>query len=302
MKNIVVFLIAISTFSGLVKTEAQVTVGVGVQVGIAPPVLPVYVQPPCPVEGYLWIPGYWAYGVYGYYWVPGVWVLPPRIGFLWTPGYWGFEHGAYFWHGGYWGPHVGFYGGVHYGFGYYGTGFYGGRWEGGAFRYNAAVWRVNSNVIHNTYSDRAPGNAMENHSSFNGPGGIEARPNAEEQSAMREEHVQPTSSQQAHEHNAFISKNQRASVNGGHPSVAARGSVGGQRYNSSGHSIASSHSTHSANGNNAAHSYSNSQHSNAGRPQAQHSNIQRSGAQRQQSHGTRASGRSSQGHSGGGRR
>src|SRR5439155_26448997 len=66
-------------------SRAQVSVGVSVRVG--PPALPVYEQPPCPVEGYLWTPGYWAYGDEGYYWVPGVWVAPPRVGVLWTPGY-----------------------------------------------------------------------------------------------------------------------------------------------------------------------------------------------------------------------
>ena len=54
----------------------------------------------------------------GYYWVPGTWVQPPRVGVLWTPGYWGFVGGVYAFHAGYWGPHVGFYGGVNYGFGY----------------------------------------------------------------------------------------------------------------------------------------------------------------------------------------
>ena len=31
---------------------------------------------------------------------------------------------------GYWGPHVGYYGGVNYGFGYMGVGFAGGAWRG----------------------------------------------------------------------------------------------------------------------------------------------------------------------------
>ena len=35
--------------------------------------------------------------------------------------------GAFFWHEGYWGPHVGFYGGINYGFGYWGHGYEGGR-------------------------------------------------------------------------------------------------------------------------------------------------------------------------------
>ncbi len=58
------------------------------------------------------------------------------------------------WHPGYWGQHVGYYGGVNYGFGYMGIGFVGGMWAGGAFRYNTAVMRVNETVIHNTYVDR----------------------------------------------------------------------------------------------------------------------------------------------------
>ncbi len=69
--------------------------GVFVSITIAPPVLPVYAQPVCPGDGYLWTPGYWAYGEAGYFWVPGTWVLAPRPGFLWTPGYWGFGGGLY---------------------------------------------------------------------------------------------------------------------------------------------------------------------------------------------------------------
>ena len=94
--------------------------GVFVSVNIAPPVLPVYAQPPCPGDGYIWTPGYWAYSSDGYYWVPGTWVVAPEPGLLWTPGYWGWNGGAYIWHIGYWGPHIGFYGGVNYGFGYFG--------------------------------------------------------------------------------------------------------------------------------------------------------------------------------------
>jgi hypothetical protein len=32
----------------------------GVSITIAPPALPIYVQPAIPAEGYLWTPGYWA--------------------------------------------------------------------------------------------------------------------------------------------------------------------------------------------------------------------------------------------------
>ena len=96
---------------------AQAQIGVAVSIHVGPPALPVYEQPALPAAGYIWTPGYWAYGDAGYFWVPGVWVQPPSAGLLWTPGYWGFEGGVYGWHAGYWGPHVGFYGGVNYGFG-----------------------------------------------------------------------------------------------------------------------------------------------------------------------------------------
>src|SRR5690349_5524256 len=116
---------------------------VGVSITVAPPVLPVVVQPPCPVDGYIWTPGYWAYGDVGYYWVPGFWAEPPEVGLLWTPPYWGFADGVYVFNDGYWGPTVGFYGGINYGFGYFGADYVGGRWDGGVFRYNTAVSRVN---------------------------------------------------------------------------------------------------------------------------------------------------------------
>ena len=181
--------------------------GILLSVTIAPPVLPVYAQPVCPGDGYLWTPGYWAYGDAGYFWVPGTWVLAPRPGFLWTPGYWGWGGSAYLWHAGYWGPHVGFYGGVNYGYGYGGSGFYGGRWEGGHFAYNTAVLHVDRTVIHNTYIDNTVihNTTVINRTSFNGPHGVNARPNGQEMAAMRESHVQPTSEQMNHEH--FASSN-----------------------------------------------------------------------------------------------
>ena len=88
-----------------------------------PPPIPDYEQPDCPGDDYEWTPGYWGYAQAGYYWVPGVWVLAPYVGALWTPGYWGWDSGRYHWHHGYWGPHVGFYGGVNYGYGYGGDGY-----------------------------------------------------------------------------------------------------------------------------------------------------------------------------------
>ena len=177
-----------------------------ISITIAPPVLPVYAQPPCPVDGYLWTPGYWAYDdADGYYWTPGVWVAPPTVGYLWTPGYWGFSNGFYAFNEGYWGPTVGFYGGVNYGYGYGGNGYYGGRWEGRTFRYNTAVTRVNTSVVHNTFVDRTALSRQATHSraSFNGPGGISARPTGAQLAAARGPHIGPTGAQTAGRTTAF---------------------------------------------------------------------------------------------------
>ena len=208
--------------------------GVFISVGFAPPVLPVYTQPVCPGDGYLWTPGYWAYGDAGYYWVPGVWVRPPQVGLLWTPAYWGWSGGAYLFHAGYWGPHVGFYGGINYGFGYSGFGFGGGRWVGNSFAYNTAVVNVNRTVIHNTYVDRTVinHNVTYNRTSFNGgTGGIQARPSAQEAAYSRENHIAPTVSQQNHFAAARADRGNLASVNGGRPQNAAMSRVGARANN-----------------------------------------------------------------------
>jgi hypothetical protein len=224
-----------ASIASLFCLPSAASAGVFVSITIAPPALPVYVQPPCPTVGYLWTPGYWAYGPLGYYWVPGVWVAPPRVGVLWTPGYWGFGGGVYGWHAGYWGPHVGFYGGVNYGFGYGGVGFGGGVWAGGAFRYNTAVANVNTTIIHNTYVDRTVVNTtVVNRTSFNGPGGLNARPNAREQAWSREPHVAPLPSQVAHEQAFSRDRNQLASVNHGAPTNVAMNRVNGRAFNQQG--------------------------------------------------------------------
>jgi hypothetical protein len=197
--------------------------GVAITAQEAPPPLPDYEQPPIPAEGYLWTPGYWGYGGGGYFWVPGTWVQPPTVGVLWTPGYWGFAGGAYGFHAGYWGPHIGFYGGVNYGFGYVGVGFAGGRWEGGHFAYNTAVSNVNVSVIHNTYNTTVINNNVTvNRTSFNGgAGGVVAAPSPQERAAASEPHTPPTSAQTAHVQAASTNPALAAKVNGGHPAIAA---------------------------------------------------------------------------------
>jgi hypothetical protein len=198
---------------------------VGISITIGPPALPVYEQPLCPAEGYIWTPGYWAYGYDDddYYWVPGTWVLAPEVGFLWTPGYWGWVDESFVFYEGYWGPRVGFYGGIVYGFGYFGVGYEGGRWENGQFYYNRSVNNVNITNIRNVYNTTVINNTTTvNRVSYNGgPGGINARPRPEEEAAARERHIPPVAVQTQHAQAARTNPQQRASVNHGKPAVAA---------------------------------------------------------------------------------
>ena len=208
------------------QSIAHAQIAVGISVGFAPPALPVYDLPPCPEDGYLWTPGYWAYDPDdGYYWVPGTWVMAPEPGFLWTPAWWGWENGAFLFHEGYWGNEVGFYGGINYGFGYFGVGFGGGRWEGGRFRYNTAVLNVNTTIIHNTYVDRTVienRTVVNNHVSYNGgEGGTRARPTPEEERAAQGRHIPPVAAQQQHVQAARSNPEMRASRNEGKPAIAA---------------------------------------------------------------------------------
>ncbi len=196
---------------------------VGVSVNVAPPPLPVYVQPPCPQYGYIWVPGYWAWGPYGYYWVPGTWVLPPQVGLFWTPGWWGWNSDGddYRWHGGYWGPQVGFYGGIDYGFGYYGTGFAGGYWRRGVFFYNRAVVNVGPRFVTNVYYHPVD-HPQVRYVSFNGGrGGIMARPTPREMSAARGRHFGMTGEQQRQIRMAGNERTLRANFNHGRPPIAA---------------------------------------------------------------------------------
>lgn len=194
-----------------------------VSVAFAPPALPVYEQPLCPGEGYIWTPGYWAWDddAGDYYWVPGTWVLAPEVGYLWTPPWWGWGGEAFIFHEGFWGPRVGFYGGVNYGFGYFGEGYEGGRWEGGHFFYNRAVNNVNVTIVRNVYETRVNENRVSRVSYNGGSGGINARPTREQENAARERHVGPVPTQAQHIREARGNPQLRASANQGRPPIAA---------------------------------------------------------------------------------
>jgi len=137
---------------------------------IAPPLLPIYSQPPIPGPGYIWIPGYWAWDGTEYYWVPGTWALPPAADLLWTPGYWAWNdtNDDYVFYAGYWGPTVGYYGGIDYGFGYTGEGYHGGYWRDHQFFYNRAVNNLGSVAITTAFSQPVPASAATSRVSFNG--------------------------------------------------------------------------------------------------------------------------------------
>jgi hypothetical protein len=217
--------------AALMLVPAASFAGVFISVNIAPPVLPVYTQPLCPGAGYLWTPGYWGYGQDGYYWVPGVWVQPPMVGYLWTPGYWGWGGGAYMFHAGYWGPHIGFYGGVNYGFGYTGRGYEGGYWNHGVFAYNRSVNNIDVRNVHNVYNRTVVVNNYNRVSYNGGHGGIDARANSQEEAAMRDHRLSPTVNQVNHREAAAQDRGQLASVNHGRPQVTAMRSVNERAFN-----------------------------------------------------------------------
>ena len=197
---------------------------VNMSISIGPPALPVYDQPVCPGDGYIWTPGYWAYDtdVSDYYWVDGVWVMAPEEGLLWTPGYWGWSDGGFFFNEGYWGQEVGFYGGIDYGFGYFGEGYGGGRWDGGHFFYNRSVNNVDISINRNVYNTPIDRH-NENRVSFNGgSGGIEARATSQQEAAAHQRHVPPVAVQTEHAQSARANPALRAAANHGNPPPATR--------------------------------------------------------------------------------
>jgi len=222
VRCLVFALLTMLMFAHPVTSSAQVAVGI--TVGFAPPDLPVYEQPICPEEGYIWTPGYWAWDDDDgdYYWVPGTWVLAPEPGFLWTPAYWGWGGSAFVFYPGYWSfGVVGFYGGVNYGYGYFGRGYEGGRWDGDRFFYNRSVNNVNVTIIHNVY-EQPVDHRDERRVSYNGgEGGINERPTPQEEAAARGRRLPPAAGQREQEQQARSNPQFRANVNHGKPPVAA---------------------------------------------------------------------------------
>jgi hypothetical protein len=185
--------------------------------------LPVYSQPVCPQENYVWAPGYWAFdNEFGdYYWVPGTWVMAPQPGLFWTPPYWAWGNDGYQFYPGYWAPQVGYYGGINYGYGYYGRGYDGGRWDNDRFYYNRAVNNINAENIRYVYEAPVNERGMNRISYNGGPGGIEARPTQQEEQVMHERHIPPVEAQTQHVQAARGNQQLRAAVNQGRPPVAA---------------------------------------------------------------------------------
>jgi hypothetical protein len=166
--------------------------------------------------------------------------------------------GVYVFHAGYWGPHVGFYGGVNYGFGYGGVGFVGGRWVGNSFAYNRSVTNVNVTVVHNIYNETVVNNVTVNRVSYNGgAGGIAAAPTTQERMAAQEQHVQATPEQRQHVRQAATNPALLAKNNGGRPSIAATprpaafnapGAVGAHGAAPPPHTQAAAYTNHNGNG------------------------------------------------------
>jgi hypothetical protein len=224
MRNICIFAFMMMLILA-VPASSVAQVSVGITVGFAPPDLPVYEQPLCPEEGYIWTPGYWAWDDDDgdYYWVPGTWVLAPEVGFLWTPAYWGWGGSGFVFYEGYWSYGVvGFYGGINYGYGYFGHGYEGGRWDGDRFYYNRAVNNVNVTIIHNVYNTTVINERNVTRVSYNGGnGGINARPTSQDEAAARVRHLPPAAPQREHVQAARSNPQLRASVNRGKPPIAA---------------------------------------------------------------------------------
>jgi len=193
------------------------------RVAVRPPPLPSYDQPAIPAEGYVWVPGYWAWrkSVPDYFWVPGTWVRPPEPGLLWTPPYWARVNGGYAFHGGYWAAEVGFYGGIQYGFGYSGDGYQGGRWEDSTFVYNRALNNLGSVEIKNVYDQATSTVGPPSRVSYNGgQSGAHGRPTRHQEQLAGARHRDATDEQRRQFELAAMDRSLYSKLNDGKPAVA----------------------------------------------------------------------------------
>lgn len=218
------FLLATTIFASPLTVLAPIPAlaQIAISVALEPPELPVYEQPPIPESGYIWTPGYWAYGNdVGYYWVPGTWVMPPEPEMLWTPPYWGWANGAYSFHEGYWGSHVGYYGGVNYGYGYDGNGYEGGQWAAGHFTYNRRANNFGEARITHVYESNLNVVNKSRVSFVGGPGGLNTQPTVEDRMVEHERHLPVTAAQTQHMTAAAKTPELAAHHNQGRPPIAA---------------------------------------------------------------------------------
>jgi len=90
----------VSLFGVSSPAHAGVRVGIGFNVGIAPPPLRYEYVAPYPGPGFVWVGGFWDWRPYyhRYIWVPGYWARPPYPRAHWvTPRYY-----RHYYHRGYW--------------------------------------------------------------------------------------------------------------------------------------------------------------------------------------------------------
>jgi hypothetical protein len=93
---------ALSILAGTPAAHAQVSVNIQVPgLVMAPPPPPRYEAPPPPRNGFVWVPGRWAWDGRAYAWRRGGW-QPARAGYAYAPGRWVEDRGGWRWNEGDW--------------------------------------------------------------------------------------------------------------------------------------------------------------------------------------------------------
>ena len=93
--------IAVLTAGGVTPAVAQVSVGIGIQIG--PPPLRREAMAPRPNYTAEWVRGYWSWApaIHKHVWVPGKWVAA-RPGYRWVDGGWKRGQRGWVWTEGHW--------------------------------------------------------------------------------------------------------------------------------------------------------------------------------------------------------